>query len=416
MHSELSSEIHVIKLTVSDIKEIGMSRCNASRPALSGHIGFQRHPPFIFSSTGRSEASPSAQLLLGREILALTAMSDSEDFDMEVESISEEDVFSEASSDEENVQVSAKTKAIKKGTTTTKATAKVLSETKTNIMKSSGSGNASKTKTVEETYQKKSQLEHILLRPDTYIGSVEPHTQRMFVVDGDQIAERDITFTPGLYKIFDEIVVNAADNKQRDPNMDLLEISIDPEANNISVKNNGKGIPVVLHKEHNVYVPELIFGHLLTGSNFDDDEKKTTGGRNGYGAKLANVFSSKFIVECVDTERGFFYTQTFSVNMTVKGTPTVKTCTAAQKKKGDYVKITFSPELSRFKMSALDSDTVALLSKRAYDMAGTMASSHGKKLSVTLNGKKLQVRSFQEYLKVFRGINPPVAYEKVSRL
>lgn len=236
----------------------------------------------------------------------------------------------------------------------------------------------------------------------------------MFVLDGDNIVERDITFTPGLYKIFDEIVVNAADNKQRDPNMDLLEIVIDPEATAISVKNNGKGIPVVLHKEHHVYVPELIFGHLLTGSNFDDNEKKTTGGRNGYGAKLANVFSSVFTVECVDVERGSFYSQTFSINMTVKAPPIIKSCTAAQKKKGDYVKITFTPELSRFKMSSLDSDTVALLSKRAYDMAGTMANSQGKKLSVTLNGKKLPVRSFQEYLKVFRGINLPVAYEKVS--
>jgi DNA topoisomerase II len=43
-----------------------------------------------------------------------------------------------------------------------------------------------------------------------------------------------------------------------------------------------------------MYVPELIFGHLLTGSNYDDDEQKVTGGRNGYGAKLANIFSSSF--------------------------------------------------------------------------------------------------------------------------
>lgn len=86
---------------------------------------------------------------------------------------------------------------------------------------------------------------------------------------------------PGLYKIFDEIVVNAADNKQRDPTMDKINVTIDQAAGTISVKNNGKGIPVVMHSEQKMYVPELIFGHLLTGSNFDDDEKKTTGGRNG---------------------------------------------------------------------------------------------------------------------------------------
>jgi len=160
----------------------------------------------------------------------------------------------------------------------------------------------SKNKTVEQIYQKKTQLEHILLRPDTYIGSVESVTQQMYVLNDDtkRIIQREITFTPGLFKIFDEIVVNAADNKQRDPNMDKLEIEINPRLNKISVKNNGKGIPVVIHKEHNCYVPTLIFGQLLTGSNFNDDEKKTTGGRNGYGAKLANIFSNKFIVESID--------------------------------------------------------------------------------------------------------------------
>ena len=131
-------------------------------------------------------------------------------------------------------------------------------------------------KTVEETYQKKTQLEHILLRPDTYIGSVEPLTQPMFVLDENdhgvergppRIIQREITYTPGFYKIFDEIVVNAADNKQRDPtNMDRMEIDFDTERGIISVMNNGKSIPVVKHKEHGCYVATLIFGHLLTVS------------------------------------------------------------------------------------------------------------------------------------------------------
>lgn len=116
--------------------------------------------------------------------------------------------------------------------------------------------------------------------------------------DKDRIVEKEITYTPGLFKIFDEIVVNAADNKQRDPNMDKIEIDVNAESNTISVKNNGKGIPIVKHKEQGVYVPTMIFGQLSTGSNFDDDEQKTTGGRNGYGAKLANVFSTQFMRRC----------------------------------------------------------------------------------------------------------------------
>ena len=111
-----------------------------------------------------------------------------------------------------------------------------------------------KEKSIEQIYQKKTQLEHILLRPDTYIGSTEPTTQPMFVLNGDtgRIVERTVTYTPGLYKIFDEILLNAADNKQRDPNMDRMDVTINPDDNTISVKNNGKGIPVEKHKEHKV--------------------------------------------------------------------------------------------------------------------------------------------------------------------
>ncbi len=74
-------------------------------------------------------------------------------------------------------------------------------------------------------------------------------------------------------------------------------MNIDSAHNTISVWNNGKGIPIQIHKEHKIYVPEMIFGQLLTGSNYDDDAKKVTGGRNGYGAKLTNIFSRRFTVE-----------------------------------------------------------------------------------------------------------------------
>lgn len=100
---------------------------------------------------------------------------------------------------------------------------------------------------------------------------------------------KNIEITPGLYKIFDEILVNASDNSVRVKNMTELRVTIDKEQGCISVQNDGDGIPVVMHDEHKIYIPDMIFGHLLTGSNFDDDEKKIVGGRNGYGAKLANI-------------------------------------------------------------------------------------------------------------------------------
>ncbi|KAE9462374.1 hypothetical protein C3L33_05718, partial [Rhododendron williamsianum] len=155
-----------------------------------------------------------------------------------------------------------------------------------------------------ETYQKKTQIDHILLRPDTFIGSIEKHTQSLWVYEDSGITHRSITFAPGLYNIFDEILVNAADNKQRDPSMDAVKVTIDVEQNLVSVYNSGDGVSVEVLPEEGVYVPELIFGHLLmTSRNYDDNEKKTTGG------KLTNIFSTEFVIETADGKRQKKYKQ-----------------------------------------------------------------------------------------------------------
>uniref|UniRef100_A0A2K6K1T2 DNA topoisomerase 2 n=1 Tax=Rhinopithecus bieti TaxID=61621 RepID=A0A2K6K1T2_RHIBE len=251
---------------------------------------------------------------------------------------------------------------------------------------------SSKKLSVERVYQKKTQLEHILLRPDTYIGSVEPLTQFMWVYDEDVGMNcREVTFVPGLYKIFDEILVNAADNKQRDKNMTCIKVSIDPESNIISIWNNGKGIPVVEHKVEKVYVPALIFGQLLTSSNYDDDEKKVTGGRNGYGAKLCNIFSTKFTVETACKEYKHSFKQTWMNNMMKTSEAKIKHFDGE-----DYTCITFQPDLSKFKMEKLDKDIVALMTRRAYDLAGSC-----KGVKVMFNGKKLPVNGFRSYVDLY---------------
>ncbi|KAK4770618.1 hypothetical protein SAY87_031150 [Trapa incisa] len=248
-------------------------------------------------------------------------------------------------------------------------------------------------KTIEETYQKKSQLEHILLRPDTYIGSIENHTQTLWVYENEEMVNRPVTYVPGLYKIFDEILVNAADNKQRDPRMDSLKVSIDVEQNLISVYNNGDGVPVEIHQEEQVYVPELIFGHLLTSSNYDDSVKKTTGGRNGYGAKLTNIFSTEFVIETADGKRQKKYKQVFSNNMGKKSEPIITKCKEGE----NWTKVSFKPDLFKFKMSHLEDDVVALMKKRVVDMAGCL----GKTVKVELNGKRVPVKTFPEYVSLY---------------
>jgi len=183
-----------------------------------------------------------------------------------------------------------------------------------------------------------------------------------------------------IYSIIDEILVNAADNYQRDKNMSCIKIEINKQQNKISVWNNGKGIPIAIHKETNCHVPEMIFGQLLTSSNYDDDQRKVTGGRNGFGAKLANIFSSKFIIETADSKQRKLYRQVFRKNMQDKEAPVI-TATSAE----SYTCITFYPDLTKFKMTELEDDTVSLLTKRAYDLAGVSDS----KVSVFLNNKKI---------------------------
>ncbi|KAK2587990.1 hypothetical protein KPH14_004067 [Odynerus spinipes] len=277
-------------------------------------------------------------------------------------------------------------------------------------LENGGEHGHSKKKTIEGIYQKKTQLEHILLRPDTYIGSIESTSELMWVYDKEKemMIQKDIKYVPGLYKIFDEILVNAADNKQRDPKMDMIKIDIDSENNTISVWNNGKGIPVVIHKEENMYVPTMIFGHLLTSSNYDDAEEKVTGGRNGYGAKLCNIFSHRFTVETASKEYKKCLKQTWGDNMGKASEPRIKEFHGE-----DFTKVTFSPDLSKFKMDSLDDDIVALMSRRAFDVA---ASTRGVK--VYLNGVRVPVKNFKDYVDYYikgkedDGGNPlKIAYE-----
>ncbi|PSS24455.1 DNA topoisomerase [Actinidia chinensis var. chinensis] len=255
------------------------------------------------------------------------------------------------------------------------------------------SNNVNVPKTIEETYQKKTQLEHILLRPDTYIGSIEHHAQALWVYENSEMVHRSVSVVPGLYKIFDEILVNAADNKQRDPSMDAMKVSIDVEGNCITVYNNGDGVPVEIHQEEGVYVPEMIFGHLLTSSNYDDTVKKTTGGRNGYGAKLTNIFSTEFVIETADGKRQKKYKQVFSNNMGKKSEPIITKCKEGE----NWTKVSFRPDLAKFNMTHLEDDVVALMKKRVIDIAGCL----GKTVKVELNGQRVPVKSFLDYVNLY---------------
>lgn len=263
-------------------------------------------------------------------------------------------------------------------------------------------------KSVNQKYQKKSHLEHILDLPDTYIGSVDPLsvTVWLFNEETNMMEEQTITYIPGLFKIFDEVLVNANDHKIRCPQLKNIKVEIDETSGKISVWNDGSGIDVELH-ESGVYAPELIFGHLLTSANYDKDEKKLTGGKNGYGAKLANIYSTFFRVETVDDIREKKYIQEFTNNMRTIGKPKITTS-----KGKPYVLVEFIPDFSRFKIINLTSDIIKLFKKRVYDLSATT-----NDVTIFLNGKKLPIRNFEKYMELFIGSNKkeiPRVFEVVN--
>lgn len=269
-----------------------------------------------------------------------------------------------------------------------KVVSKPLSDATNTPSKGSKKSNAS------DQYQKLSQLEHILKRPDTYIGSIEKTPTEIWCFNSvtETMEYKEVTIVPGLYKIFDEILVNAADNKIRDPSMKNIKIAIDEENNTISVMNDGRGIPIEIHDKEKIYIPELIFGNLLTSSNYDDDEKKVTGGRNGYGAKLCNIFSTEFHLETADLNTGFLYKQTWLDNMSKVSKPKI----TKLKTKKEYTKITFKPDLSKFSMESLDGDIISVLKRRVYDLCGSV-----KDCNIYLNDKKLAIKNFKNYIELY---------------
>lgn len=263
---------------------------------------------------------------------------------------------------------------------------------------------ASRSKKVSQKYQKKTHLEHIKERPDTYVGSCEACSEMMWVMCDGKMVRKQVQYVPGLLKIFDEILVNAADNKQRDPNMRVIRVNIQPES--ISVENDGAGVPVILHETHNVYVPELVFGHLLSGDNYDDSTDRVVGGRNGYGAKLANIFSSTFCVETVDSKAKKKYAQIWHKNMSVCSKPKINT----SGKRKDYTRVTFCPDFARFGIANLSEDMIALFKKRVYDIAGTSSAD----IRVYLNGERLPISNFKQYCSLYFDDEQKVVYERIN--
>jgi DNA topoisomerase-2 len=275
--------------------------------------------------------------------------------------------------------------------------------------------------------QQKTDKQHILDNPDTYIGSVETVDSNMWIMseNSETIIEKNISYVPGLFKLFDEGIVNCRDHvvrmqskiEQKVDNslpVTYIDVAIQDDGTIVMI-NDGNGIDVVKHPEYKTWVPELIFGHLRTSTNYNKEEKKIVGGKNGFGFKLVLIWSTYGSIETVDHIRGLKYTQEFKDNLDTICEPKI---TKASKAK-PYTKITFKPDYKRLCLNSsteggnpLTTDLIALLKKRVYDISAVT----DKSIKVKYNSAIIPTKNFEQYINLYIGektVNPRV-YEETD--
>lgn len=250
---------------------------------------------------------------------------------------------------------------------------------------------------LSKQYRKHTHREHILSLPDTYIGSIENSIEDLFVVDdgNERFVEQSVSnFNPGFYKLFDELLVNAHDHvvrlRQRGSENPVKHIEISVEdRKKVIIRNDGESIDVEKHPDYGVYIPQMIFGELLTSTNYDKDEKKLVGGKNGYGVKLVNIFAKTLELTIVDGKRGLKYTQVFEDNMSKIGTPVIKST-----KVKPYVEISWTPDMGRFGWgNEIPAGILEVVKRRVFDLAMTV----GKDVRVTWCGTPVKFRDLGTY-------------------
>lgn len=258
-----------------------------------------------------------------------------------------------------------------------------------------------KKKSIEDIYKSMDPIEHIILRPGMYIGSVKNEPKQMFIYSNDEskMILKDVDYTPALVKLLDEIISNSCDEYRRTTNMGLTEINVHLDKSGIvNIKDNG-GIPIVKHKEAKVYIPEFIFGQLRTSSNYDDTENRDVIGTNGLGSKICNIFSEYFSIYTADGKKSFF--RSWKNNMrTINDDLKIKTC------KEHFTESNFKIDFSKFECgNEFSDDFISIIEKRCIDAA---ASNLGLKIKFKYTeGKKVirkndwKFKSFEDYIELY---------------
>jgi DNA topoisomerase-2 len=241
---------------------------------------------------------------------------------------------------------------------------------------------------VDKKFKKLDDIDHVILRPGMYIGSIKPHTSIKWLLNDNKMSQSEITYNPGFLKIFDEIITNSVDESKRSGSkLNTIKVDIDTSTGYINIWDNG-GIPVVKHSIHKEWIPEMIFSNLKAGSNFDDNESRSWAGTNGVGSTLTNIYSKEFSISTCDGKNHF--SQTFSNNMRKRTAAKIKKSTKNQ------THITYLVDFEKFSMTGIDEDHFKMIEKRVFDIAACNTG-----LKIYFNGSLINFKSFEDYIKLY---------------
>ena len=258
-----------------------------------------------------------------------------------------------------------------------------------------------KEKSVEEKYKQLSELDHIILRSGMYIGSVREELKTMFIYDIDdaKMIMSEMSYTPGLLKLIDEIISNIADEYRRKDNMGLTKAEIEfTRSGHFRIKDNG-GIPVVKHKTAGMYVPEFIFGTLRSGANYDDTEERDGIGTNGIGSKIVVIFSKYFSVHTADKKKSLFCS--WKDNMKTKNNDL-----KIQASCDHFTEFQFDIDWSKFEdVNEITDDFATIIEKRIIDLCAANPGLSAKYIFKDDNGiirkSEWEFKSFEEYIELY---------------
>lgn len=262
-------------------------------------------------------------------------------------------------------------------------------------------------KSKESKYVKLTHREHILLRPDSYIGSVNSEEVDMYVIKNNDLSnikidKKSVKYNSGFVKIFDEIITNASDHYIRTGKVKFIKVVI--EDKKIMVENDGPTVPLdKKHETEGVYLPELLWFNLLSGENYDDTDEREVAGKNGYGSKLCSVNSKKIKVECCDGK--VLYRQWAKDNMSIIEEPEISKVTDTK----SFTRITYYPDFSLFDVDKVTEDLKSIMIKRCLDVAAYIPD-----VRISVNGKTIPIKKTSDYMKLHLREEQDFFYEKLD--